>query len=155
YSGIVGAGRCQSRPSRCDLSNGVVTDDAGRRVTFHLTAPDPDFLEKLALPYTYAIPAGTSPREATRKPLPATGPYTITSYQPGHQLTLARNPRFHEWSHAAQPDGYADRIVWKLGVRFDDALTTIERGGADRAFTYGPLPANRRREITTRYSSLV
>ena len=153
YRDIVGANACQARPRTCDLSNGIVTDEAARSVTFHLSAPDPDFLEKLALPYTYAVPDGSAPREAVRTPLPATGPYMIASYRPGHGLTLVRNPRFHEWSNAAQPDGYADAIVWKLGVRLDDALTAIQRGHADWVLNYGPLPPGRRRQIMTQYAS--
>jgi peptide/nickel transport system substrate-binding protein len=153
YRGIVGANACQARPKTCDLSNGIVTDEAARRVTFHLSAPDPDFLEKLALPYTDAVPYGSAPREAVRKPLPATGPYMIARYRPGHELKLVRNPRFHEWSDAAQPGGYADAIVWKLGVRLDDALTAIQRGHADWVLNYGPLPSNRRRQIMTQYTS--
>jgi YVTN family beta-propeller protein len=105
YRGIVGANACQARPKTCDLSNGIITDEAARRVTFHLSAPDPDFLEKLALPYTDAVPYGSAPRKAVRKPLPATGPYMIAGYRPGHELKLVRNPRFHEWSDAAQPQG--------------------------------------------------
>src|SRR5262249_22539878 len=47
YSGIVGAQRCLQRHSRhCDLSRGVVADDASGAVTFHLVAPDLDFLYK-------------------------------------------------------------------------------------------------------------
>jgi peptide/nickel transport system substrate-binding protein len=153
YRGIVGADACQARPTACDLSNGIVTDEATRRVTFHLNAPDPDFLKKLALPYAYAVPDGSAPREAVRKPLPATGPYMIASYQPGHELKLVRNPRFHEWSNAAQPAGYPDAIVWKLGVRLDDALTAIQRGHADWVLNYGPLPPGRRRQIMTQYAS--
>jgi YVTN family beta-propeller protein len=153
YTGIAGASACQARPTTCDLSNGIVTDEATRRVTFHLSAPDPDFLEKLALPYTYAVPDGSAPREAVRSPLPATGPYMIASYRPGHELKLVRNPRFHEWSTAAQPDGYPDAIVWKLGVRLDDALTAIQRGRADWVLNYGPLPPGRRRQIMTQYAS--
>jgi len=153
YRGIVGADGCQARPKACDLSSGIVTDEATRRVTFHLSAPDPDFLDKLALPYAYAVPDGSVPREAVRKPLPATGPYVIASYRPGHELKLVRNPRFHEWSNAAQPDGYPDAIVWKLGARLDDALTAIERGRADWVLNYGPLPPERRRQIMTQYAS--
>ena len=99
------------------------------------------------------MPDRSAPREAVRTPLPATGPYMIASYRPGHELTLVRNPRFHEWSNAAQPGGYADAIVWKLGVRLDDALTAIQRGHADWVLNYGPLPPGRRRQITTQYAS--
>ena len=153
YDGIAGASACQARPKTCDLSNGIVTDEAARRVTVHLSAPDPDFLKKLALSYAYAVPDRSAPREAVRNPLPATGPYMIASYRPGHELKLVRNPRFHEWSTAAQPGGYPDAIVWKLGVRLDDALTAIQRGHADWVLNYGPLPPGRRRQIMTQYAS--
>ena len=153
YRGIVGAPRCEPAVYHCDLARGIVTNDAARTVTFHLRSPDPDFLEKLALPYTFAVPAGTARREARRVPLPATGPYQITTYRPGRELVLSRNPQFHEWSDAAQPAGYPDRIVWKLGIPVDDALVAIERDQADWVLNYGPLPPARRREILTRFAS--
>jgi YVTN family beta-propeller protein len=153
YRGILGAPACARDPSHCDLSRGIVTDDAARTVTFHLREPDPDFLQKLALPYTFAVPAGAAPREAHRVPLPATGPYRITTYRPGRELVLTRNPRFHEWSGAAQPAGYPDSIVWKLGMTLDRALVAIERGRADWVLNYGPLPPDRRRELRTRFAS--
>ena len=59
-----------------------------------------------------------------------TGPYRIASYR-DDELTLVRNPYFREWSRAAQPDGYPDRIVWRLNVDTDDALDQVERGDAD------------------------
>ena len=42
YDGIVGAARCKQHPTRCDLSRGIVADDAAKTVSFHLVAPDPD-----------------------------------------------------------------------------------------------------------------
>src|SRR5262249_3591750 len=41
---IVGARQCRSDPAHCDLSRGIVTDDARGTVTFHLVAPDSSFL---------------------------------------------------------------------------------------------------------------
>ena len=58
---IRGAGGCSR--SRCDLSSGIVVDDAARTITFRLSEPDPDFLYKLALPFGSVVPAG-SPRSA-------------------------------------------------------------------------------------------
>ena len=49
YEGILGAPACHRHPRRCDLSAGIVTDDAAGTVTFHLGQADPDFLYKLAL----------------------------------------------------------------------------------------------------------
>ena len=36
FAGIVGGQNCVDHHDACDLSRGVVTDDATRRVTFHL-----------------------------------------------------------------------------------------------------------------------
>ena len=44
------------------------------------------------------------------------------------RIVLVRNPYFHEWSAAAQPDGYPDRIVWNLAGSPDEQLTAVERG---------------------------
>ncbi len=111
YDGIVGAARCKKNRRRCDLSRGIVANDAARTVTFHLSAPDPDFLYQLALDFAYVLPAGVPPRETGTHGLPATGPYMVARYRPDHFLKLVRNPYFHEWSKAAQPDGYPDDIV--------------------------------------------
>jgi hypothetical protein len=38
----------------------------GTDLTFHLREPDPDFLDKLALPYAFAVPAVARPRTVCR-----------------------------------------------------------------------------------------
>ena len=103
YAGIVGAGRCLGRPGACDLADGIVADDAAGTVTFHLTAPDHEFLYKLAFSWAYAVPPGTPDRMISAAQLPATGPYRTESLVQGHSWTLVRNPRFREWSRQAQP----------------------------------------------------
>lgn len=55
----------------------------------------------------------------------------IDRYEHGKELLPKRNPQFHEWSQAAQPDGYPDQIVWRFGVNPDAAVTAVERGSAD------------------------
>src|SRR5262249_11130212 len=59
YSGIVGATFCERHPQSCTLSRGIVTNNQAGTVTYHLTAPDPDFLDKLAIPFADAVPADT------------------------------------------------------------------------------------------------
>ncbi len=44
YEGILGGQTCHQHPQRCDLSAGIITNDAARTVTFHLADADPDFL---------------------------------------------------------------------------------------------------------------
>jgi YVTN family beta-propeller protein len=130
YTGIIGAQRCVKRPASCDLSRGIVVDDEARTITFHLRAPDSDFLYKLALPFAMAVPQGT-PGRLTSRPLPATGPYAIVRYEPGRLLELARNPEFRAWSGAARPDGFANAITIRFGVSQRSAVGAVEKGTAD------------------------
>ena len=75
YDEIVGGAQCRKHPKRCDLSRGIVADDAARTVTFHLVRPDPNFLYKLAAPVRvraaggHAAPAGPNARAARDRPL--------------------------------------------------------------------------------------
>ncbi len=149
YQGIVGGDACLAKPSSCDLSKGIVANDAKRTVTFHLAKPDPDFLYKLGLDFAYVVPAGTPAKEASTTPLPATGPYMISKYQPNSEMLLVRNPEFHEWSKEAQPDGYPDRIDIKLGLPTESEVTMIEHGQAD--WMYDQPPADRLNELATKY----
>jgi YVTN family beta-propeller protein len=156
YREIVGAARCT--PGKlCDLSRGIVTDRDARTVTFHLTAPDADFLTKLALPFAFAIPAGTPARDVSIHPVPATGPYLIAAYHPKrHWLRLVRNRSFHQWSVDAQPDGYPDAISWSSRLEFDvsaEARAT-ERGAADIAtYLAPPLSKQQLDVLAVRYPS--
>jgi peptide/nickel transport system substrate-binding protein len=131
YDGIVGGAQCRKHPKRCDLSRGIVADDVARTVTFHLTGPDPNFLYKLAFPSAYVLPGGTPRRPAGTHPLPATGPYMIATYSPRKLLRFVRNPFFREWSRAAQPDGYPDRIEIRIGGTPDEAIRDVVDGEAD------------------------
>src|SRR6188472_3672037 len=131
YDGIVGGAQCRKHPKRCDLSRGIVADDGARTVTFHLTGPDPNFLYKLAFPSAYVLPGGTPRRPAGTRPLPATGPYMIATYSPRRLLRFVRNPFFREWSQAAQPDGYPDRIEIRIGGTADEAIRDVVDGKAD------------------------
>jgi peptide/nickel transport system substrate-binding protein len=153
YSGIVGAASCERHPQGCTLTRGIVTDDQADTVTFHLTAPDPDFLDKLAIPFADAVPAGTPDRLLSAVHIPATGPYLTRSFQPTHAWVLVRNPRFRQWSAQAQPGGYPDRIVLRPGVAPGAATDAVEHGRADVLLT-GP-PVNRIHELATRYANLL
>ena len=148
YVGIVGAGHCERAPSRCDLARGIVTNDQADTITFHLTAPDPEFLYKLAFPFADAVPAGTPDHPIQPAQLPATGPYLTRSLVPGRSWTLVRNPRFRPWSNQAQPAGYPARIVLQLGIPPRAAASAVEHGQADVLLSPSPagLPT-----LATRY----
>jgi peptide/nickel transport system substrate-binding protein len=138
------------RPAACDLSRGIVVDNAAATITFHLTAPDAAFLDKLALRAAIAVPhsdAGPVP--------PATGPYAIARLQSKRFVRLVRNPHFHVWSGAAKPDGYVDEITIQLGVNQRAGLRAVERGQADYMFGAVPSEQNTIEELRTRYAGQV
>jgi peptide/nickel transport system substrate-binding protein len=159
YNRIRGAERCLRRPQHCDLSAGVVTDERASTVTFYLVAPDPEFLEKLTFAFASPVPAGTQKHEAT---VPATGPYYVASYRIKpkssryeRRLELARNPYFREWSKAATPDGYPDRITWTFlpaGIAsYRKEVRAVEHGRDDVAFD--GVPRRLLHEVRTQYAN--
>jgi ABC-type transport system substrate-binding protein/class 3 adenylate cyclase len=135
-SKIVGASQC--KPGRaCHLPRGIETDDHAGTVTFHLTAPDPDFLYALALPFSDPLPPGAPPPDSDQ-PVPATGPYMIDHYRRPQgdtrgSVVLVRNPRFRPWSPLAQPAGFPDRMEWTLGMPVSDQLDAVRSGTLDAA----------------------
>jgi YVTN family beta-propeller protein len=152
YSGIVGAAACERRPQHCDLAQGVVTNDKAGTVTIHLMKADPDFLDKLALPFADAVPAGTPLHQVTLAQLQATGPYRVRSITLTRWI-LVRNPQFRQWSAQAQPAGYPDRIVLLPRVPPAVAVRAVERGSADVMFTQPPVSALA--ELKTKYANLL
>jgi DNA-binding SARP family transcriptional activator/ABC-type transport system substrate-binding protein len=130
--GIRGADDCL-RPHRttCDLAAGILTDDAARTVTFRLESPDPNFLVKLTIGgLASPAPPATPPRTSPARPIPGTGPYKIVRAN-RREIRYVRNPYFREWSHAAQPAGNPDEIVWRFGLSPAEEVRAIERGEAD------------------------
>jgi peptide/nickel transport system substrate-binding protein len=138
FSSIVGADRCRKGAS-CDLSRGVRADEAGGTISFRLRTPDPDFLFKLT-EQAFAAPAppGTPPHEVRASAVPGTGPNRIVRAD-AQEVRFERNPFFREWSHAAQPDGNPDAIVWRFVPSSKVAIAQVEQGRAD--WMFGLLPA--------------
>jgi peptide/nickel transport system substrate-binding protein len=145
YSGIVGASAC--KPSHCDLTKGVVADDSAYTLTIHLTAPDPELLDQLALPFAYVVPGNTSKKLTGNNVPPGTGPYMWKSYNPNKEAVLVRNPFFKVWNPDAQPAGYPDQIIEKYGLQISDEVTQVERGAADEVFDGDVIPADRLNEL--------
>jgi YVTN family beta-propeller protein len=134
YGGLVGGEACVSEPATCDLSQGIVTDDASRTITFHLVSPDPEFPYKLTLPFAYPVPPSVPDEHQKTSGVPGTGPYMLEAPMTDEGLALVRNPYFRGWSSAAQPDGFVDRIEWTFGVEPQAQIDDVATGDADLAF---------------------
>jgi peptide/nickel transport system substrate-binding protein len=150
FEGLIGGQACVEHPGTCDLSRGIVT--SGDSIVFHLTQPDPEFLYKLALPPAFAVPADTPLEDVGAAPIPATGPYMISTYRPGEAIELVRNPQFEEWSAAAQPEGLVDRIEIRYGLSLERQVDEVLAGDADVALSYDPAPAGQLAELQTRFA---
>jgi peptide/nickel transport system substrate-binding protein len=154
YAGIVGADKCSTK--KCDLTQGVVADDTAYTLTINLTAADPEFLDKLALPFAYVVPADTSKKLTGNNVPPGTGPYMWQSYNPNKELVLVRNPNFHVWNAEAQPQGYPDKIVEKFGQSISDEVTAVQNNQADEVFDGDVIPSDRLNELNSpKYASRV
>jgi peptide/nickel transport system substrate-binding protein len=152
YNVIVGGDACVKSPDTCNLDQGIIVNDAKSTVTFHLTRGDPEFLDKLAVPFGFILPTGT-PNHEVQIPPPGTGPYKWVEYNPNKELKLVRNPYFKEWSKDAQPNGLPDVILEKLNISVEGEVTQVENGTADWMFDLPP--ADRLNEMSTKYAKQV
>jgi peptide/nickel transport system substrate-binding protein len=150
YNVIEGADACIKTPASCDLSKSIVVN--GDTVTFHLTTGDPEFLDKLAVPFAFILPAST-PAKNVNIPPPGTGPYKWVQYSPSKQMKVERNTFFKEWSKDAQPNGNPDVIVQKFGFTPEAQVTAVENNTAD--WMFDQPPADRLGELSSKYADRV
>jgi peptide/nickel transport system substrate-binding protein len=154
YSGIVGASACTTKA--CNLSKGVVANNSNYTLTINLTAPDPELLDQLSLPFAYAVPASTSMHLTGNNVPPGTGPYMWKSYNPNTEAVLVRNPYFHVWSQVAQPNGYPNEIIEKYGLPVSDEVTEVQNGEANEVFDGDQIPADQLSTLNSaKYASQV
>ena len=147
YSGIVGASACSTKG--CNLSKGVVANDSAYTLTINLTAPDPEIMDQLTLPFAYAVPADTSLKLTGNNVPPGTGPYMWKSYNPNTEAVLVRNPYFHVWSKLAQPAGYPNEIVEKYGLQVSDEVTEVENNEANEVFDGDQIPSDQLSQLNS------
>jgi peptide/nickel transport system substrate-binding protein len=153
YNVIVGGPACVTTPATCTLKGGVVVNAATNSVVFNLITPDAEFLDQLAVPFGSIIPANTPTKDQGDTPVPGTGAYYFSSYNPNSALVMKRNKYFKVWSAAAQPQGYPDEIEMKFGLPVESEVTAVENGQAD--WIFDPVPADRLSQISTTYASQV
>lgn len=153
YSVIVGADKCLKEPATCTLDGGVVGDEATNTITINLNAPDAEFFDKIALPHASILPADAPTTDAGSVPIPGTGAYYFSAYDPNKGLTMVRNPNFKMWSEEAQPEGYPDTIQYDFGLTDEAEVTAVQNGEAD--WMFDPPPTDRLGEIGTKFQNQV
>ena len=131
FGAIEGADACGGESPICDLSKSILVDEES--VTYRLSFPDAELPFKLAMPFAFPVPADTPMEDQLLDPVPATGPYIVDAAD-SDSIELVRNPRFEEWSAAAQPDGFVDRISWRFGTPPPTAFAELNEGEVDVMF---------------------
>jgi peptide/nickel transport system substrate-binding protein len=147
YNDFVGASACSTKG--CNLSTGVVANDSSYTLTINLTAPDPELMDQLALPFAYAVPPDTSLKLTGNNVPPGTGPYMWKSYNPNTEAVLVRNPYFHVWNAQAQPAGYPNEIIEKYGLPVSDEVTEVENGEANEVFDGDQIPSDQLTQLNS------
>ena len=109
----------------------------GDRISFTLTSPSPDFLERLALPYFCPVPRSTpivveGVGKYTGPAPPGAGPYTFSGpVWNGEYAILKRNPNYG----GSRPQRL-DAIAFREGIDTEKAVGRVERGRYDGTELY-------------------
>ena len=145
FRNVVGAEAYAKNPK--GQIRGIVVDDATRSIVIQLVRPQADFSNVLASEFAAPVPANAPATDTSLHPLPSTGPYEITSYQPRSQIREQRNPNFHAWQfHGAVPAGNPDRVTWDVVPNASVALHRV-LSGKDDWMSYYQVPSRRLQSI--------
>jgi peptide/nickel transport system substrate-binding protein len=120
---------------------GAVVDGGTLRIT--LTAPAGDFLARLALPFTCALPLATPINpDGIPAPVPSAGPYYVETWEPRTRIVLKENPNYT----GPRPHRF-DEIRYAIGQPVQTIREHIEAGDTD----HGPVPPAAHAELATLY----
>jgi len=132
---------------------GIVVDDPKRIILIHLAAPQADFANVLASEFAAPVPASAPRADTSLHPLPSTGPYRITSYQPRSRIVAERNPYFQAWRFNGNvPAGNPDRVTWDIVPSAGVALRRV-LSGKDDWMGYYQIPSKRLAAIERKHAS--
>jgi peptide/nickel transport system substrate-binding protein len=144
FRNIVGAKKFAKSPQRFKGGiSGIIVDDSTRSIEIRLREPQADFANVLASEFAAPVPADSPPTDTSLNPLPSTGPYEITSYQPTSRIVEQRNPYFKAWRfHGNVPAGNPDRVTWDIVPTASVALHRVLTG-KDDWMSYYQVPGKR------------
>jgi peptide/nickel transport system substrate-binding protein len=131
---------------------GIKTNDKTGEVQFTLEKPRGTFTNELALMFAAPVPQGTPIEDQSADPPPGTGPYMITTSQPGKGWEYARNPYWAKDNSKAMPDyptGSIDGAKVTVIRNPQSQVNDIEQGKYD--WMQNPPPADRYTEVKDKY----
>jgi peptide/nickel transport system substrate-binding protein len=143
FKNIEGAKAFAKSPQRFKEGiRGIIVHDP-TSIEIRLSHPQADFANVLASEFAAPVPADSPPTDMSLHPLPSTGPYEITSYQPTSRIVEQRNPNFKAWRfHGTVPAGNPDRVTWDIVPTASAALHRVLTG-KDDWMSYYQVPGKR------------
>jgi len=150
YEDIVGA--AQFMKTKKGGISGVETDDKTGTVTIHLTHPRGTFENELALPFVALVPGKTPMKDLSAEPPPATGPYVITSAQPGRGWEYERNPQWAKDNAKLLPQlpsGHVDKIKIEVLRNPQTEVNEVESGKLD--WMQNEVPTDRFQSVLSKF----
>jgi peptide/nickel transport system substrate-binding protein len=151
FSNIAGVARF-AKTQKGGIS-GIRANNLKRTIVIHLIAPEGDFANVLASEFAAPVPSNSPRSDSSLKPLPATGPYEIVSYEPRSRIVAVRNPHFQAWRfHGNVPSGNPDRVTWDIVQTSRAALHAVV-SGKDDWMGYLPVPTKRLPGLEKHYKS--
>jgi peptide/nickel transport system substrate-binding protein len=150
YTDIEGAAQFQK--TKQGHITGIVTNDKTGEITIHLVQPRGTFTNELALMFVAPVPPNTPDSDQSAHPPPSTGPYTITSSDPGRGWTLERNPEWKKANSKAMPDlpsGHIDKFVITVIRNQSSQVNDVESGKLN--WIFDPPPSDRYAEVKSKY----
>jgi peptide/nickel transport system substrate-binding protein len=132
---------------------GIDVHNETRSIVIHLKKPQADFSNVLASEFAAPVPADAPAADTTLHPLPASGPYQITNYQPKSGIVEERNPHFQAWRFRnAVPAGNPDRVTWDIVPNASVALHRVLTG-KDDWMSYYQIPSKRLDAVLRKHRS--
>jgi ABC-type transport system substrate-binding protein len=98
----------------------------GLTLTFHLTKPNPTFVSYLSMQWFGAVKPNMPYTTTGLNVYPGSGPYYISSRDPGKTTVIKRNP-YYKGSRPANPD----QIVFTSNTDIDQSLLQAKAGQTD------------------------
>ena len=142
YTGdIVGAGAMLA--GRTATVAGVVAN--GRRLVIRLKRPVPEFTHRVTA--LCAVPPDLPADREGVNVFPAAGPYAVTTYRPGDEAVLRRNP-FYRGRRPRHVDGFGADL---RASSFDEVIDRIESGEADWGWALPEEFLDPRRRLAAKY----
>jgi peptide/nickel transport system substrate-binding protein len=131
---------------------GIKTNDKTGEIVIDLIKPRGTFTNELGLMFTAPVPPNTPDEDQSASPPPGTGPYMISSSQPGRGWEYERNPYWAKDDAKAMPEypsGHVDRAKVTVIRNKQTQISDIEQGKYD--WMQNPVPPDSYPQVKEKY----